>query len=190
MDEEKIKQSVGMLIEALGLDINEENFTRTPERVTRVYKELLEGLEVDSTTALETSFPSKYTGIVSLEPVKVLSLCPHHLLPVSYSIRFAYLPDGKVLGFSKITKFIKLMAKRPILQEDLTDEIVKKFTDALKPQGAICVVTGDHFCMRVDEKRGQRSDSKVTTSSLTGIFLKEPNTKEEALKLFNFGDSH
>ena len=167
------------------IDLMDPNFIKTPYRVAKMYLEICQGLgqmeEVKN--IFSTSFPSTYKGMITIDSVDCFSLCPHHLLPVSYTCHFAYIPKRKMLGLSKVPRFIKLMARRPMLQEDLTKEIITTFIDYVKPEGAICILQGVHDCMVC---RGVGAvNSACTTSEVHGSFEKQETRNEffELLKL-------
>ena len=134
----------------------------------------------DISEILNPVFPSEYTGLITVSDIKVHSLCPHHLLPVTMKISFSYLPGEKVVGLSKIIRFLKEIAKQPIKQEDLTKSIVDEFSKSLKCKGCFCIIKANHLCM---EMRGVEKHANITTSALNGDFLKDSNLKEEVLKL-------
>lgn len=166
------------LYDALGVDKANINFKETPSRVARAYLEMLQGAEIERAESIVTqTFPSNYDGMVVLTDIKCFSMCPHHFLPVKYTIDFGYIPDKSMLGLSKIPRFIKLLAQAPLLQEDFTKNVVDDFTNYVAPLGAIVVVKGYHMCMGA---RGiEMPDSATITSAVTGVFAKEASTKEE-----------
>ena len=182
MNKEKMVEGVKLILTGMGVNSEDENFKETPRRVANSFCELLEGIgkESEVETILKTYFPSTYSGIIAVSPVKVYSLCPHHLLPISYTIYFAYTPTKRVLGLSKIPRFIKLLARRPMLQEQLTDDIVDFFDKYVKPEGSICIIVGEHDCMKI---RGTKCDGRMVTSSIRGDYFKHPDMKREAMKL-------
>lgn len=171
------------IIDALGLDINDSNFKDTPFRVLKSYYEIFGGIdrEKDINEVLSTGFNSEYDGMVVVSDIHCFSMCPHHFLPVEYFIDFGYIPNGKVLGISKLGRLVSLLAKQPILQEDLTRNIVKYITKNLNPLGVIVQVRGRHFCMVM---RGvQQVDTWTLTSELSGEFDKASVREEFALML-------
>jgi len=132
---------------------------------------------------LQTVFPTHYKGMIIMEPIKCVSLCSHHLLPVNYEVLFGYIPEDKSLGFSKICKVINLLSAKPTLQEDFTQEIIEVFDKILKPKGIMVVVRGKHACMTI---RGEKFDNINITSALRGVFKEEQTTREEFLTLARF----
>lgn len=167
-----------------GLDITDVNFKDTPKRVARAYYEIFEG--INSTHEIEeilsTSFPSTYNGMVVAKGIRCFSMCPHHLLPVEYYIDFGYIADKTALGISKLSRFIELLAKQPILQETFTHNIMQIFKDHVNPKGTIVQVKGRHMCMAM---RGvKQPDSWTYTSEIDGLF-EESAVREEFRLLLN-----
>jgi GTP cyclohydrolase I len=184
-----IARSVDQILEALGLPTDDENFRDTPNRVSRYFLELCEAHLYPERvkSILKVGFPSEYDGMIVVPDVYVVSLCPHHLLPVEALISFAYIPGEFVVGLSKIPRFLQFLARQPILQEDLTQRIVSTFEEYVKPKGVAVIVNGSHSCVRV---RGIQSDSPTITSSLSGPFMKDPATRAEFLSLTNESHNH
>lgn len=171
------------LQQAFGLDLQDENFRDTPQRVARAYYEIFEGIKDTKKQVkdiLSSFFVSKNDEMIICKNIKVYSMCPHHFLPVEYDISVAYIPNGKVLGISKLCRLVELLAKRPVLQEKLTEEI----TDSLQSidvKGSACKVEGIHFCMKM---RGvKQQNSKMITSSLEGVFLDDADVRMEFMNL-------
>ncbi len=169
--------------EGLGLDLKDPNFTDTPARVGRAYREIFQGLETadkDIHDILKEGFPTNYDGIVLEKDIVVFSMCPHHFLPIRYEISVGYIPKGIALGLSKLARLIELIGKTPTLQEEFTERIVDEISDHIHPLGVICVVKGAHYCMQM---RGVRQkDVWTTTSSARGAFLQK---EEMELKFYN-----
>jgi len=190
INESKIEKAWEDIIQGLGLSLSDENFHETPKRMVKEYKEIFKGLdsEKEIDLILNKSFPSDYKGMVIIQNIECFSMCPHHFLPVSYKIDAAYIPGGRMLGLSKIPRIIELLAQRPVLQETLTEDIVKILTDKINSRGAIAVIRGKHLCMGM---RGIKKPSAETvTSSISGIFLnpeENHNPKLEFLELLKRG---
>jgi GTP cyclohydrolase I len=178
-------RSIRGLLKSLRIDLSDENFKETPFRMVRSFYELLEGLynEKEIEDILSSVFPSNYDGIVIAENIHCFSICPHHFLPVEYFIDVGYISKKFALGLSKISRLVELLAKRPVLQEVLTKDIISSFEKYLNPEGAIVHVKGRHYCMSM---RGVKQKNSYTiTSSLMGVF-NIPATRlefEELLKL-------
>ena len=157
-----------------GYDLRDENFEDTPRRVLswlRDFCKSREEVEREARDLLSASFPSEYSGIVLVQGVKVFSLCPHHLLPVEMDVGFSYVPDGMVVGVSKIPRFLKKLGQALWLQEDYTQRALEIFENALKPKGVMIVVKGVHFCMKM---RGVKEGTAVMqTMAVSGLFRDE-----------------
>jgi GTP cyclohydrolase I len=178
-----------ILIEQLGLNLADPNIVGTPTRLVKTLSELMRGQNKEAQFSikecLSTAFPTHYKGMVILEPIKCISLCSHHLLPISYEVIFGYIPKDKSLGFSKIIKVINLLAAKPTLQEDFTQEIIDTFNNVLDPKGIMIIVKGKHECMII---RGEKSDNSNITSAIRGVFKDEEKTRKEFLSLVNLGN--
>ena len=168
----------------LGLDMSDPNFHETPDRVARAYVEMLYGLfesyKVDD--ILRQAFPvGGYDGIVLAGPFETYSMCPHHFLPVTYQMFVGYIPrlGGRYLGISKLVRVSEILAKRPVLQEQLGSDICDALS-SLKPQGIAVVIKGLHLCMMC---RGVRKNTPITTSCIKGCFDKEPAARQELFDL-------
>ena len=170
--------SVANIIQALGLDVEDQHLKGTPERVARTYMELCYGLTTDAHKRINhvfnSVFKSKNEEMITTRRIKSVSLCPHHLLPVEYTSCIGYVPNGFVIGLSKLPRLFKLMSARPIIQEDLTQEIGNALVAKLKPKGVMVVMNGNHACMRC---RGVLADgADVITSFVHGVF-RDPKEK-------------
>lgn len=179
-----IEAAVAQILLALRVSPTDENFKGTPGRVARMYLEMFAGVNDIDKGAIEAilsmRFPSNYSGIVVHNDLLVFSMCPHHLLSVEYSISLAYISPITV-GLSKIPRVVELLAKRPVLQETLTEDIAIVINTYLNATGVIVVVRGKHSCMRT---RGVRTLSDVVvTSSLKGLFHSDPAAKAEVFQL-------
>lgn len=180
-DKDTITSAWESILTALGIDYqNDPNFTETPKRITAMYDELLAGLLDDDLSELEEhitkTFPSSYDQMIAIGNIEAWGMCPHHFLPVRYTINVGYLPDKDVLGLSKLPRVVKLLARRPVLQEQLTDDIVDYLDGFLKPRGSIVQVAGYHHCMII---RGACSESPTYTSQVRGAFKEHPTLKSE-----------
>lgn len=189
MDLAKIANGVTEILKGLGVDPNDPNFKETPYRVAYYYAEIADGLlNLDSRIEclFDAKFPTTYTGIIHCSGIEVYSLCPHHLLPVRYKIDIGYIPGEStkmVIGASKLSRLADLLAKRPVLQEDLTDNIADSLIKNIDPLGVAVVVRGEHLCMKM---RGiKQSESKFHTSVMYGSFKDNPETREEFFHLMS-----
>jgi GTP cyclohydrolase I len=181
----KVEKGMEIILQGLqeefGLDINSEHFKDTPKRVMRSYAEIFRGLKDTPERIrkiLSTAFNSSLDEMVLIKDIEVFSTCPHHFLPVFYSVAVAYIPDGKVLGLSKLPRIVELLAQRPVVQEDLTQEIAAALM-SIKPKGVAVTVTGKHNCMRM---RGvKQAKSSAITTVVLGAFRDNPTTRNEFL---------
>jgi len=157
------------VMEALGLDLDDPNLAETPARVARAYRFLFSGLDAGAEPELRT-FPNAegYGGIVAVTGIRFHSLCAHHFLPFFGTAHVAYLPKERLVGLSKLARVVELFARRPQVQERLTEEIASFLDSRLQPAGVMIVVQARHFCM---EMRGVRkAGARTTTSSVRGAF--------------------
>ncbi len=165
--------------------VGDDNFIDTPARVEKVFNELIKTRDEAITNAknfLNKRFSTdnrKFTGMLSVKGVEVVTMCPHHLLPVRMNVDFAYIPDGYVVGLSKIVRFLKELGRALWLQEEFTELAVDIFTEKMDCQGCMAVVRGVHGCMIY---RGVQEEDVITTSAIRGVF-EESIVREEALML-------
>src|SRR5271165_5521572 len=172
----RLERIIRELIAELGFDVTDQHFQGTPARVARLYRELTRGARVDSGNILKT-FESKHKELIVVSEINFHSLCPHHLLIYRGKMHFGYVPDGKIVGLSKIPRLIEAMASRPIVQEDLVSEIADTFMSVVKPLGCVARATGRHDCVTV---RGVKChEAQMTTVALRGLFREKPSLVEE-----------
>lgn len=184
----QIMEGVALILDGLHLKKDDENLVETPRRILRSYYELFEG--INATEQLKElfnkSFPSDYDGMIIVDNISCFSMCPHHFLPVEYTVHVGYLPKSRMLGLSKLPRLVQLLARRPVLQEQFTKDIVTALATGLDTAGAIAVVTGLHNCMRM---RGvEKPNATTRTSSVAGIFQTDRSAKEEFLSLIRLRD--
>lgn len=175
MDTKKIEQGVRLVLQGMGVDLEDPNFKDTPARVAKLYREILTPPKNNMTT-----FPSRFDSMVLLRGHKVVALCPHHLMPVELRAYVAYIPNKAVLGLSKLARVVEQHLTKPIMQEELCDLVVDQLNSDLDPKGVACVLAGQHGCMR---HRGVETDGDVVTSSVRGVFLTNPAAREELFGL-------
>jgi GTP cyclohydrolase I len=181
IDVEKIRKAVREILLAAGEDIEREGLKKTPERVAKMYAELLAGMHEDPKEHLRSVFTESYDEIVLLRDIPFYSICEHHLMPFIGSAHVAYLPSGKVLGVSKLARIIDCFARRLQAQERLTGQIADFIMNSLKPQGVAVVLEASHSCMTI---RGiKKAGSVMVTSALRGIFRRDPKSRSEVLGL-------
>jgi GTP cyclohydrolase I len=181
VDLARIERAVREILFAVGENPDREGLLQTPERVARSYAELFAGLHENPRVHLRTVFTQRYDEVVLLRDIEFHSLCEHHLLPFTGRAHVAYLPDGKVVGLSKLARLVEGYARRPQLQEQLTTQIADALMEELNPIGAACVVEAVHMCMTI---RGARKPgSMMVTSALRGIFKDDAASRAEVLGL-------
>jgi len=181
VDLPRIERAVREILLAVGENPDREGLLKTPSRVARAYAELLGGLGEDPREHLKTVFRERYDEVVLLRDIQFHSLCEHHLLPFTGRVHVAYLPDGKVVGLSKLARLVDGFARRPQVQERLTTQVADALMDELNPIGAACVIEAVHTCMTI---RGVRKPGSVmVTSALRGIFKENPSSRAEILAL-------
>ena len=181
VDIARIEKAVREILLAVGEDPDREGLLKTPNRVARAYAELMAGLQEDPRKHLKTVFRERYDEVVLLRDIEFHSLCEHHLLPFTGRAHVAYLPDGKVVGLSKLARLVEGFARRPQVQERLTTQIADALMEELNPIGSACVIEATHTCMTI---RGARKPgSTMVTSALRGIFKENPASRSEILAL-------
>jgi GTP cyclohydrolase I len=170
------------LIVRLGEDPTREGLMRTPERMRRAYEYLVKGYREDAEAMLkEALFTVTYDEMVIVKDVEMFSLCEHHMLPFFGKVHVAYIPNGKVIGLSKIPRLIDIFARRLQIQERLTTQIAETIEHAIQPQGVGVVIEARHLCMMM---RGvEKQHSAAVTSSMLGSFRHEEETRTEFLSL-------
>jgi GTP cyclohydrolase I len=183
VDTERIEKAVREILLAVGEDVNREGLKRTPERVGRMYAELLGGMQEDPKIHLRGVFTENYKEIVLLRDIPFYSICEHHIMPFIGTADVAYLPSGTVLGVSKLARIVECFARRLQTQERLTYQIADFIMDSLHPLGVAVVMEASHSCMTI---RGiKKPGSTMVTSALRGIFMKDPRTRSEVLSLMH-----
>lgn len=165
------------IIGQLGEDPNREGLQKTPERVAKALQYLTHGYDLDPKAILEGAlFNEEYNEMVIVKDIEVYSMCEHHMLPFFGKAHVAYIPNGKIVGLSKIPRIVDAFARRLQVQERLTNEIRDCIQDVLKPKGVAVVIEASHMCMQM---RGvQKQNSTTTSSSFTGAFEKDSTRKE------------
>ncbi len=180
IDFEAARTSVAGLLKAVGEDPEREGLKKTPDRVARMYSELISGYRADPEKFINGAlFNITYDEMVIVRDIEFYSLCEHHMLPFIGRAHVAYLPDGKVIGLSKIPRVVDMYARRLQVQERLTRQIADFLSDALKPHGVAVVVEAMHMCSMM---RGvKKHDARMTTSAMHGSFRTNLATRQEFL---------
>jgi GTP cyclohydrolase I len=181
IDLPRIERAVREILIAVGEDPDREGLQDTPTRVARMYAEMLGGLHQDPTMHLQKSFTQKYDEMVVLRDVPFYSMCEHHLLPFEGRVHIGYLPDGKVVGISKLARVVETFARRPQLQERLTTQIADLLMQQLQAKGVAVIMEATHSCMTC---RGVRKPgSEMVTSAIRGLIRSNQATRSEMLSL-------
>jgi GTP cyclohydrolase I len=175
-----IRQATAHLLRSIGEDPDREGLRRTPERVARMYAELLDGYQQDPVALVNDAiFDETYDAMIVVRDIEFFSLCEHHLLPFMGRVHVAYVPRGKVIGLSKIPRIVDMYSRRLQVQERMTRQIAEFINDIVHPLGVAVVIEGLHLCatMRGVKKR----DARMTTSAMLGAFRNSLATREEFL---------
>jgi GTP cyclohydrolase I len=186
IDNVAIEDAITRILNAVGEDPQREGLQFTPRRVARMYHELLGGYTVDSTAIINGAlFEVKYDEMVIVRDIEFYSLCEHHMLPFIGRAHVAYIPNGKVLGLSKIPRIVDMYARRLQVQERMTRQIADFLRDLLKPQGVAVVVEAMHLCSMM---RGvKKHDARMTTSAMHGAFRANLASRQEFLASISRG---
>lgn len=176
VDQIKIKEAVRLLLEGIGEDTEREGLKETPDRIARMYAEIYAGMEEDAAGHLSKTFKVESNEIVLVKDITFYSMCEHHLMPFYGKAHIAYLPDGRVVGLSKLARTVEVYARRPQIQEQLTVQIVEAVMQHLKPQGVMVMLEAEHTCMTM---RGvEKPGSKTVTVASRGCFQEDPKWQE------------
>ena len=181
-DKKLLEEITKSLLEAIGEDPNREGLLKTPQRVAKSWEFLSKGYEEELDTLINNAiFEESAKDMVIVKNIEFYSLCEHHLIPFHGKAHVAYIPDGKIIGLSKIPRIIDHYSKRLQVQERLTNQIANTLQDILQPKGVAVVMEGKHFCMLM---RGvQKQNSIATTSAMLGSFREKDTTRNEFLNL-------
>jgi GTP cyclohydrolase IA len=176
------------VLAALGEDTGRDGLVKTPERVEASLRFLTQGYHMSVADAIgEAVFAETHQSMIMVRDIELYSLCEHHLLPFFGRAHVAYIPNGKILGLSKVARIVDVFARRLQVQERLTDQIADAIMDVLMPSGVGVVIEAAHFCMMM---RGvQKQNSRTVTSALRGIFRDDSKTRVEFLRLAHGGHS-
>jgi len=182
--EKAIEEAVRTILENIGEDPEREGLLKTPYRVAKAFEFLTEGYHKDPKEILQKAlFTSSNDEMVLVRDIEFYSLCEHHMLPIIGRAHVAYIPDGKVVGLSKIPRVVNLFARRLQIQEQLTEQIADAISDTIQPKGVAVVIHARHMCM---EMRGvEKINSTTVTSALRGLFKKDIRTRNEFYDLIN-----
>jgi len=168
VDQEKIKTGIKLILEGIGEDTEREGLIETPTRIARMYEELCGGMEEDASEILSKTFHTDKTEMVLEKDITFYSLCEHHMLPFFGKVHIAYVPDGKIVGLSKLARCVEVYARRLQIQERMTEEIADVIMENLSPKGVMVLAEAEHMCMTM---RGiKKPGSRTATYAVRGVF--------------------
>lgn len=178
----EFENSIKNILEYVGEDVNREGLEKTPSRVRKAFEFMCGGYKQDPEEIIKSAlFTSSNNEMVVIKDIEFYSMCEHHMLPIIGKAHVAYIPNGKVVGLSKIPRVVDVFARRLQIQEQLTEQICDALNDALNPKGVAVIIDARHMCM---EMRGvEKISSTTVTSALRGIFKEEKKTKDEFLAI-------
>jgi GTP cyclohydrolase IA len=177
-----LTELVHEMLERIGEDPQRDGLLRTPERVDKSLRWLTRGYDMSVKDVIgKALFQQHHESMVLVKDIEMYSMCEHHMLPFFGKVHVAYIPNGKIVGLSKLARVVDVFARRLQVQERLTDEIAEALTEALQPQGVAVICEAYHLCMMM---RGvEKQNSKTITSAMRGVFLTDLKTREEFLRL-------
>lgn len=181
MDKEKIKEGVRLILDGIGEDIEREGLLETPDRIARMYEELAAGYTDSAAKHLQKRFHVDNNDMVLEKDVHFYSFCEHHMLPFYGNAAIAYIPNGEVVGLSKIARTVEVFAKRFQLQERLTAQIADVFMEELKPHGVMVLIEAEHMCMTM---RGiKKPGAKTVTVVTRGVFDQDEKLQNQFYRM-------
>lgn len=185
VDLPRIERAVREILAAVGEDPDREGLRETPARVARMYAEMFSGLHRQPAELLRKCFTEKYDEVVLVRDISFCSMCEHHLLPFIGKAHIGYIPNGKVVGLSKLARVVEVVSRRPQVQERMTEEIAELLGQELDAKGVAVVVEASHSCMTI---RGVRKPGSLcVTSAMKGLFRKNLSSRSEVMQLI-YGD--
>jgi len=178
----RFQSAVRDMLELVGEDPARDGLLKTPERVERAMRWLTRGYDLDAADVIgDALFQESHQNMVVVRDIEFYSMCEHHMLPFFGKAHVAYIPDGRIVGLSKVARVVDVFARRLQVQERLTDQIAEALEDALAPRGVGVVLEASHFCMMM---RGvEKQNSRTLTSALRGVFREDASTRDEFLRL-------
>ena len=181
IDQKKIQEAAKLIIEAIGEDPEREGLQATPSRIGRMYEEIMAGYAQEPSDVLNTFFTVSDDSPVIEKDITFYSMCEHHMLPFFGKAHIAYIPDGKVVGISKLARCVEIYARRLQIQEHMTGQIANALMEALSPKGVLVVLEAEHTCMTM---RGvKKPGSRTMTISAKGVFKDDQDLCDRFLKL-------
>ncbi len=182
VESQSLQELIREQLKLLGEDIDRPGLHRTPERVEKSLRWLTRGYEMSVEDVVgDGVFEAEHDEMVIVKDIEVYSMCEHHLLPFFGKAHIAYIPDGRIVGFSKLPRIVEVFARRLQVQERLTDQVAHAIQDVVQPKGVGVVIEAAHLCMMM---RGvEKQNSKTITSAVRGVFRDDPRTRDEFLRL-------
>lgn len=181
IDHKKIEQAVMLFLEGIGEDVCREGLKETPERIARMCGELYGGMEEDAAAHLSKTFSVDSSEMVIEKDITFYSTCEHHILPFYGKVHIAYIPDGKVVGLSKLARTVEVFARRLQLQEQLTGQIADALMESMQPKGALVMIEAEHMCMTM---RGiKKPGSRTVTLAKRGVFETDSALEERFFRM-------
>jgi GTP cyclohydrolase I len=185
VDQPRIARAVREILAAVGEDPDREGLRETPARVARMYAELFAGLHEDPRVHLQKFFTEQYDEVVLVRDISFNSMCEHHMLPFMGQAHIGYVPDGRVIGLSKLARVVEVVARRPQVQERMTETIANLLLEELQAKGVAVVIEATHTCMTI---RGIRKPGSLcVTSAMKGIFRSNLSSRSEVMNLMYGG---
>jgi GTP cyclohydrolase I len=185
VDLPRVRAAVREILLAVGEDPDREGLRDTPDRVARMYAELFAGLTKDPCEPLQKTFTEKYDELVLVKDIEFASCCEHHLMPFVGKAHIAYLPNGRIVGLSKLARVVEILSRRPQVQERMTQQLADLLMDQLDARGVAVILEASHTCMTV---RGIRKPGSIcTTSAMRGSFERNASTRSELMALIFSG---
>lgn len=186
VDRKKIEEAVKLLLEGIGEDVEREGLIETPNRIARMYEEIYGGMDEDASIPLAKTFHTDSAEMVLEKDIVFYSTCEHHLMPFYGKAHVAYIPDGKVVGLSKLARTVEVFAKRLQIQEQLTAQIADALMEHLAPKGAMVLLEAEHMCMTM---RGiKKPGSKTVTIATRGAFEESEVLQNRFFQMLNAGE--
>ena len=177
VDQEKIKKAVELMLEGIGEDKTREGLKDTPDRIARMYSEIFAGMDESAKVHLSRTFTATGSDMVLEKDITFYSMCEHHMMPFYGKAHVAYIPDGKVVGISKLARTVEVFARRLQLQERLCDQIADAVFEELSPKGVMVMLEAEHMCMTM---RGvKKPGTKTVTISKRGVFTDDKELQDD-----------
>ena len=181
VDHKKVEQAIRLLLEGIGEDPDREGLAETPDRIARMYEEICGGMNEDAEEHLKKTFTAENNEMVVEKDITFYSMCEHHMLPFYGKVHIAYIPDGKVVGLSKLARTVEVFARRAQIQEQLTVQIAEALEEHLKPKGVMVYIEAEHMCMTM---RGiKKPGSKTVTTVTRGCFADDFQLQQRFLQM-------